>query len=588
MATIRHPSVDVVAIGAGWTAGILAAELCRAGMRVVALERGRARGERDFADDHDELRFAVRSELFQDAAVETQTLRHSTSEKALPLRYLGAWLPGTGEGGAGVHWNGQTWRFHPSDFVYRTHYIDKYGRDIFPTDMRQRDWGITYDTLEPYYTTFEDMSGISGQAGVIRGRRIPGGNPFEGSRSGNFPTRPMITSVAGEKFSTAARGLGYAPFPVPSANLSVPYTNPDGVSRNHCLYCGFCERFGCEVGAKGDPTVTVLPVAKRTGNFELRTHAWVHRIQHDGRRATGVLYTDAAGQTHEQPADIVLVTSFMFNNVRLLLLSRMGQPYDPRTERGSVGRNFAYQTFGASASGFFGDEDAFNIFMGSGANGIAIDEFNADNFNHRGLGFVGGGSISLASNGTRPIQNQHPAPDGSTWGLNWKRSIRDTFRRTTSIAAQSESPAYRQHFVDLDPTYNDGFGDPLLRVTFDWEPNERRMVAFLGNKIAPIMRAMRPTRMTAGPGMLPPHFDTVAYQSTHVTGGTIMGDDPTETVVNDFLQMWDFPNVFIIGASNFPQNAAFNPTGTVGALSYRAADGILNHYNRNPGPIRTG
>jgi choline dehydrogenase-like flavoprotein len=144
-------------------------------------------------------------------------------------------------------------------------------------------------------------------------------------------------------------------------------------------------------------------------------------------------------------------------------------------------------------------------------------------------------------------------------------------------------PALRRPRPDL----KDAFGDPLLRVTFDWEANERNMVKYLGVKVAEIMKAMNPAKMVGGPGALAPHFDTVPYQSTHVTGGTIMGDDPGETVVNDYLQMWDFPNVFVVGASNYPQNAGFNPTGTLGGLAYRAADGIVNHYRKSPGPIRS-
>ena len=70
----------------------------------------------------------------------------------------------------------------------------------------------------------------------------------------------------------------------------------------------------------------------------------------------------------------------------------------------------------------------------------------------------------------------------------------------------------------------------------------------------------------------------VAYQSTHNTGGVIMGADPASSAVNSYLQMWDAPNVFVVGACNFPQNAGFNPTGTVGALSYRAAEGILKYH----------
>jgi gluconate 2-dehydrogenase alpha chain len=86
-----------------------------------------------------------------------------------------------------------------------------------------------------------------------------------------------------------------------------------------------------------------------------------------------------------------------------------------------------------------------------------------------------------------------------------------------------------------------------------------------------------PNIITGGPGSLPAHYDSVSYQSTHNTGGAIMGADPNTSVVNNYLQMWSAPNVFVVGACNFPQNAGFNPTGTVGALAYRAADGVLKY-----------
>ena len=299
-------------------------------------------------------------------------------------------------------------------------------------------------------------------------------------------------------------------------------------------------------------------------------------------------YLDAAGRENFQPADIVLVNAFMFNNVRLLLLSNLGTPYDPKTETGSVGRNFAYQ-LGTGASGFFEDEDALNLFMGAGAYGVSIDDFNADNFDHEGLGFIGGGGISCAQNGNRPILSQSvPSSVTQSWGADWKKAIRTYWRRHLSVGAQIESNAYRQHFVDLDPTYRDGYGDPLLRISFDWHVNEVKTAAYMGKKCTDVLNAFKPKATSVTPGgEIAPHFDVTSYQSTHVTGGTIMGSDPKATVVNDYLQMWDAPNVFIVGASNFPQNAGFNPTGTVGALAYRAADGIVNHYIKNPGPLRS-
>jgi gluconate 2-dehydrogenase alpha chain len=112
MATMLK-EVDAVCIGVGFTGSILARELTKAGLKVVGLERGADRSTReDFTlpSVRDDLKYAVRQELFQDTQTETVTLRHSPSETALPLRRLGSFLPGTGLGGAGAHWNGVTWR----------------------------------------------------------------------------------------------------------------------------------------------------------------------------------------------------------------------------------------------------------------------------------------------------------------------------------------------------------------------------------------------------------------------------------------------------------------------------------------------
>jgi gluconate 2-dehydrogenase alpha chain len=458
--------------------------------------------------------------------------------------------------------------------------------------MSVQDWPISYDELEPYYDKFEYMAGIAGKAGNIKGRIIPGGNPFEGPRAREYPVRPQPETEMGALFRKATESLGYHPFPNPSANLPVTYKNPDGVARGACTYCGFCERFGCEWGAKADPTVTVIPVALKTGRFKIIDHANAFAIRNDGRHAQSVLYYDAAGKIQEQPADIIVLGAFVFNNVRLLLMSKLGKPYDPVSNTGVVGKNYCYQTGGGGASAWFGNKK-FKRYMGSGALLVAIDEFNADNFDHSGLGFIGGGSITIGQTGARPIQSLSVPPGIPPYGRDWKAAIRKYYDSMLAISFQGESPAYQTHFLDLDPNYRDRYGNPLLRITFDWEPNERKMVAFAGTKTLEIMRALAPdavvggagpmtptasTIIVGGAGSLPAHYDTVPYQSTHNTGGAIIGNDPATSVVNSFLQMWDAPNVFVVGACNFPQNVGFNPTGTVGALAYRAAEGIRKFH----------
>src|SRR3954470_9710045 len=235
---MANKKVDVVICGVGWVGGILAHELTKAGLTVVGLERGHQRSIKNFQDDHDELAYAIRMELFQNTSRETWTMRHNLREQALPIRQLGSFLPGTGLGGAGVHWNGVTWRFHPRDFTCYTSTVDRYGKSFIPAGMSIQDWGITYDQLEPYYDKFEYMAGIAGKAGHLNGQKIAGGNVWEGSRSREFPVKPPPDTQTGAMFRKAAVELGYNPFPGPTANMpALFYKNPDGITRAQCNYC---------------------------------------------------------------------------------------------------------------------------------------------------------------------------------------------------------------------------------------------------------------------------------------------------------------------------------------------------------------
>jgi gluconate 2-dehydrogenase alpha chain len=586
MAT-RMKEVDAVVLGMGMVGTMLSRELTRAGLSVVALERGEPRSTvPDFQSPamHDELRYSVRKSLMMDTAKETFTFRNNAAQTALPIRRLQSFLPGAGVGGALVHWNGQTYRFQDSDFAMRSHVMQRYGANFIAPEITIQDWGVNAAEMEPHFDRFEYLMGTSGRAGNIHGQKIPGGNPFEDPRARAYPTPPMKEPFGSALFRRAAALLGYHPFPQPSCNLSRPYTNPEGMQLKTCMFCGYCERFGCEHYAKSSPQTVLLPVVLAAKGFTLRTHCQALRINLDSsrKRAVSVTYVDAQGRQVEQPASLVIVAMFSLNDVRMLLLSGIGAPYDPATGKGVVGRNYAYQTMG-SVQVFFDESVHINPFMRSGANGTVIADFVADNFDHGPLGFIGGAYVGEVMSHGRPIEF-HPTPPGTpAWGSAWKRAVVRHYNHTSVLNVHGGSVAVRQNHLDLDPTYKDAWGLPLLRMTFDFPENDIRMSAYVTEKAAAIGRAMGGREVSASPRK--PPYTTTQYQTTHNTGGAVMGTDPSTSAVNRFLQSWDVHNVFVIGASAFPQNASYNPTGTLGALTYWSAAAIVGPYLKSPGPL---
>ena len=346
-----------------------------------------------------------------------------------------------GVGGAGVHWNGVTWRWLEWDHQARTRTVDKYGERIIPADMNLQDWPITYDDLEPYYDRFEKTCGTSGKAGNLNGQKIDGGNIFEGPRKdevsqpaadcgaehgdvrdggaqSRLPSLPQsrIKRLAGLRQS-GWRGLRRSVTIAASASASAARRMP----RRARISRSFRWRW-------------------QNPNFELRTNAIVLKVNLDstGKRAVSVTYLDARGREFEQPADLIILSAYALGNVHLLLHSGIGVPYDPATGKGVVGRNYAYQC-GGGATAYFDEKTIINRFMGAGALGTCMDDFNGDSYDFEKAGYIGGGGISCSNSGARPIQYASDAARHAALGLRLEegggRSLR-SLRPTSAIRAR--------------------------------------------------------------------------------------------------------------------------------------------------------
>lgn len=579
--------VDVVIVGGGWSGMVMAQQIAsRTPLSVLVLERGGPfRGPGSYAQEMDEVDSYIRKRHAENLADETYTTRATRADRANPLRQYGElpWM-GTGMGGSGDHWGATSPRLMPEALRLASHLRERYGESRLPPDIAIQDLGISWEEIEPYYTRTEAMMGTSGKAGNLNGRKIEGGNIFEGPRSREFPNPPHAMPYGPLLFARAAKELGYHPFPMPSSTLSQNYVNPDGIGRVGCQYCGHCSGFGCMVGAKASPNFTLLPLVAGRKNFSARTHCQVRRIVHRDGHALGVTYMDGSGLEFMQPATTVVLAAWVFNNARLLMLSGIGEQYDPETRQGTLGRNPTYSVH--VGLDYFLDKPQ-NDFMGSGGLAMGVGDFGGD-LGEEGAarGAFQGGLIFAYQQGDPPVISAFgKIPAGAAqrnWGSQWKQAALKWNDRYGTFLNTGNHFAYRQNYLDLDPTYRDKWGDPLLRVTMDWTAAERKQAAFILEKQVGIARAMGALAIDPHPNAASGRPPLQVDQHSH--GGVIMGTSPETSVVNTHLQHWKMPNLWVVGGSALPQGNE-HLTLTVVALAYRAADAFVDRYVKHPGAL---
>jgi gluconate 2-dehydrogenase alpha chain len=566
---------EVVILGVGAAGGILAAELGKAGVKVIGLERGPRLQTIDFMPQ-DELRFFERADLRPDPKRTPVTWRANTKARATPLPVLNY---GNQAGGGTVHYGALSWRLHDEDFRVRTATTERYGAAAIPEDSSLADWPVSYAELEPYYDQAEYELGVAGKAGNIQGRKIDGGNVLEAPRKREYPLPALLSDQSSTLFAAATTKLGYHPFSSPHAIASVPYKGRPG-----CTYCGFCQAFGCHVGAKGSILVTKLPEADATGNFKLVTGAMAYRINSDNSgKVTGVSYYGPDGSDNTIEADIVILSTFIYDNTRLLLLSKTDKfPSGLANSSGQVGKGLMAHLGGNVFVGY--NNRHLNAFMAPSAQKFSIDDFNADNFDHKDLKFIRGAQLSMGTanlqGGPIGFSTINPPPDVKPWGAEYRDFLATYFSRHGAMVAQTENLPYPDQTIDLDPNVRDAWGLPAPRLTYDSRrPNEQARLDFMLTKLEAIGHAMGADKVWRGGA-------NSGAPGAHHEGGTRMGSDPKTSVVNKYGQSWDAPNLFIVGTSNFPtMGAGFNPTLTLQALAYMSADAIVNRYRKSPGQL---
>jgi choline dehydrogenase-like flavoprotein len=585
----RHLSqFDFCIIGSGAGGSTAAHILTAAGKTVLILEAGpNAYPDLDGKElplplhSNDELKYAVRGFISQQAYVEPRTFRQSAGATAAVMADVNT-LP-KAVGGAFQHADCKTPRFNAVDFrlkstmealIAATPGLAVPGFGATAGTANFADWPFTYDDLEPFYDEVEQLYGVQGDASD---------NPFASPRSRPFPMPPGVPMFLALRLASGARATTFLGGPLN------PHTYPAAIAsrftadgRPPCVDCGLCSGFGCPNNSKGAPPVTTLRRALLSGKCQLRYEAQVIRLVSSGRTVTGVQYIDADGAQQTATASAFMLAASPIESARLCLLSgNLGN------SSGQVGRNLMFH-FQTNVNGFLPERvhgqrgravtHGISDFRGVEPGGATIRVVRDADGPHV---YMGGICEFGASQGLPITEDgnvyafQLPGSLGRRFGVGLKNALRDEAlgQHLFGPTMQAEDAPQLSNMVDLDPSVRDVFGQPVSRVTYAQHAYEKASRVFY----VPFLRQVV---LNAG---APTAADFVAPcdatlgnppSSRHVMGTLRMGNDAATSVVDAGGRFHDLDNLYACDGSVFPTSAGYNPTLTIFAVAAKIAHGI--------------
>jgi len=521
--TLPTERVDAVVVGSGAAGSAIAARLAAGRKKVVILEAGPDRSNDDLIS----------------SAIWSRRLKWNGEPVieggANPVGHV--FNAGYGVGGSAMHHYAVWPRLHREDFQMRT---------LFD---RGRDWPIAYEDLRPFYDQAQLECGIAGDAEQEIWR--PPGEPYP------MPPVPLFTQ--GEIIANGFEKQGMKTAPLP---LAVTTNNYNG--RAACIWDGWCDA-GCPIGALANPLTIHLPVAIEHGAV-LQANATVTRVlgSDSGEFVTGVEFVDEAGEKKAVMADLVVLAAFTVQNPRLLLASASDKhPNGLGNSSGKVGHSIMSHA-AALVYGLF--DEKTNCHLGAfGGQLVNQDSYRKDT--HSDAGAFGSYQWMIAQavkpNDLLGIATTRPDLFGNDLHAFMKQAAHG-FAGMTGVI--EDLPVAENALTLNDQT--DRFGVPLANVTHTTHAESKALWQAALEEGQAVFRAAGAKEVWTGP-----------QAAMHIMGGTIMGDDPADSVCNDFGQAHDVPNLVVAGAGLFPTSGGVNPTFTIHALAARSSEHLLANWN---------
>ncbi|HZE44109.1 MAG TPA: GMC family oxidoreductase [Steroidobacteraceae bacterium] len=589
----QKSTYDVIIVGSGAAGGQSAYTLCMDGAKVLMLEAGR-----NYSPETETPMFRTPDLAplgavgtpdkpfgFFDATVDGgwnvpgEPYVRASEEDAGRFEWWRARMLG----GRTNHWGRISLRNGPYDF--KPHSRDGLGFD----------WPIAYEDVAPYYDKVELLIGVYGSNEGLE--NTPNSSP-------GCLLPPPKRLVSDYLVQQRAKRLGIPAIPGHRAVLTQPLDykgsparlhpgNPkaqkilaeDMRKRSTCLWATPCGT-GCSVRANYQSTTVHLPPALKTDNLDITTDAMVYEITmgRDGR-ANGVSFIDRkTGKQRHAAARVVILAASACESVRILLNTKNAQfPNGLANSSGKVGR-YLMDTVGSSVSGQIPLLENLPPLNEDAADGHQLyvpwwlyQEQHAGKLKFaRGYHIEFGGGKRMPGHGTA---SGLESLTGGSYGAKFKQDVRRYYGSFVWFDGRGEMIPNDNSYCEIDPRLKDKWGIPVLRFHWQWSEHELGQAAHMQKTFGDIIEAMggktrRPVK-TDGAKAIAPGGSII-----HEVGGTIMGSDSKTSVTNQWCQTWDVDNLFVTDGAVFASNADKNPTLTIMALAWRAADHILERMRR--------
>lgn len=541
--------------------GWVAKELCEQGFKVAVIERGRAiEATKDYTDfidpwdmenlnektDQDREEYPIQSHVY---AFQSYTKQFWVKDKEHPYETAEGtdftWFRGYHEGGKSIMWARQSYRMSEIDF------------EANKKDGHGVDWPVRYADIAPWYDYVEKFAGISGST---EGLDILPDGVFQ-------PPHDLTCAEIDFRDKLEAAFPGRRLIPGRVANLTEPTQEQMDLGRGKCQARNHCYQ-GCSFGAYFSSNSATLPAARRTGNMTLIPDTAVHKVITDPEtgKAIGVEAVDVeTGESRQITARVVFLNAGTIPTTMILLNSATEQaPNGLGNSSGQLGRNVMDHHSGARGSAVLPGHLDKHTF-GRRPNGFYIPRYR--NHTEEAEGFVRG--YGYQGGATR--DRWYGAMGSKGVGEDFKAANRAPGPWRINVVAFGEVLPNENNRIRLHESKTDQWGFPIPVMDVTYGDNERNMVRQANRDTRAMLEAAGGTDIwtsddpeTAEPA--PPGI------GIHEMGTARMGRDPETSVLNEWNQSWDVPNLFVTDGSFMTSAGCQNPSLTYMAFSARAAN----------------